>query len=363
MGKDYYQILGVPENASEADIKRAYRELAKKYHPDRNEGDAEAERRFKEVGEAYSVLSDPKKRRQYDTIRRFGGSYDPRMGDQAGAGGVGGFGGRGFDLGDLVGGGIGDIFGQFFGAGRGRKRTAPKTGENITLTIGVDFLTVAEGGKVKIHVPASGVCPTCKGSGGKPGTKYRNCANCGGSGRVTKSQGGFALSQTCPRCLGRGVIPDETCPACYGTGRAQGDTALAVKIPAGISEDQKIRIPGRGEPGMNGGSPGDLYVRVRANPHPRFRREGNDVYTEEEISLVTAILGGEVCTQTIHGEVCAKVPPGTQPGTKLRLKRKGIHAERSGRIGDHYIVLKITIPKRLTKRQRELLKEFAEAGG
>jgi molecular chaperone DnaJ len=362
MAKDYYQILGVPENAGEDDIKRAYRELAKKYHPDRNEGDADAERRFKEVGEAYSVLSDKKKREQYDTIRRFGGSYDPRMG---GGPGAGGFGGRGFNVGDLFGGGgIGDIFEQFFGGGvRGRARSNRRAGEDITLTIGVDFLTVARGGKVKINVPASGVCPVCKGSGGRPGTSYHTCTDCGGTGRVTRSQGGFALSQTCPRCLARGVIPEESCTACYGTGRAQGDTSLSVTVPAGMSEEQKIRIPGRGEAGVNGGPPGDLYVRVRADPHPRFRRAGNDVYTEEKIPLTAAILGGEVCTQTIHGEVCAKVPPGTQPGTKLRLKRKGIHAEKSGRIGDHYIVLVVAIPKKLTKRQRELLKEFAETGG
>jgi molecular chaperone DnaJ len=364
MAKDYYQILGVPENASEADIKRAYRELAKKYHPDRNSGNSDAENRFKEIGEAYSVLSDKQKREQYDTIRRYGGSYDPRTAGQPGGGG---FGGRGFNPGDIFGGGgcgVGDIFEQFFGgAARGRARSTRRAGEDITLTIGVDFLTVARGGKVKLRVPASGVCPVCKGSGGKPGTSYQTCDECGGSGRVTRSQGGFALSQTCTHCLGRGVIPAQTCPACYGTGRAQGDTTIAVTVPSGISEDQKIRIPGRGEPGTNGGAPGDLYVRVRANPHPRFRREGVDVYTEEEIPLTAAILGGEVCTLTIHGEVCAKVPPGTQPGTKLRLKRKGIHAEKSGRIGDHFIVLKVVIPKKLTKKQRELIEEFGKAGG
>jgi molecular chaperone DnaJ len=369
MSKDYYQILGIPEDASTEDVKRAYRELAKKYHPDRNKGDADAERRFKEVGEAYDVLKDPEKRKQYDTIRRYGGNWDPRAGGSGGARGGQGpggftwtrdFGGRG----GFGAGGLGDLLGEMFGFGRspGRNRAQPRSaaGEDLTLTVSVDFELAAKGGKIRVKVPAGGQCPMCKGSGGKPGTDWSDCPQCNGSGRLTSGQGGFGISRTCPRCLGRGVVPAEPCPKCNGTGRAPSDTAVAVKIPAGISEDQKIRLPGRGRPGRNGGPAGDLYIKVRVKPHPRFERRGVDVYTTEEIPLTTAVLGGEVCTATLHGEVCAKVPAGTQPGAKLRLKNKGIHNERSGRRGDHYVRLKVRLPRKLNAEQRKLFGKLAE---
>lgn len=370
MSKDYYQILGVPEDASAEDVKRAYRELAKKYHPDRNKGDAAAEKRFKEVGEAYDVLKDPQKRKQYDTIRRYGGSYDP-----SGGGGPGGgftwtrnFGGgrRGADPRDIFGGGfggLGDIFGDLFGRAGGRtaQRERGAAGQDITLTVAVDFELAAKGGKIKVSVPTNAQCQTCRGSGGAPGSSWADCPDCDGSGKLTDSQGGFGISRTCPRCLGRGVVPERPCPDCHGTGRAPSDTRIAVTIPAGITESQKIRLSGRGEPGGGGAPPGDLFVKVRVKPHPRYTRKGADVHTVEEIPLTTAVLGGEVCTPTIHGEVCVKVPPGSQPGTKLRLKRKGIHVEHSGRTGDHYVELQVKLPDKLTQEQRRKFTTFAKS--
>lgn len=360
MSKDYYKTLGVPENADADAIKSSYRELVKKYHPDRNPGDNKAEDRFKEIGEAYDVLHDPKKRRQYDQLRKYG-AYDPRRQNSGGfGGGAGGFQGN-INMEDLLRGGMGDIFGDLFGGRRGhRRQVRPQTGQDITLTVSVDFLTVALGGKVKISVPGDGRCPVCKGSGGQPGTDFYQCTTCNGSGKVSQQQGGFAISRPCPICLGRGVVPRQPCERCHGTGRTPGDTAIMVNIPAGISEDKRIRIPGRGEAGEGGAPRGDLYVRVVPKSDATFRREGNNVITEEEISLTTAVLGGKLNTQTIHGEVSVTVPPGTQPGAKLRLKRKGIHNKAAGRTGDHQVLLRVTIPRKLTKKQRELFLKLAE---
>jgi len=360
MSKDYYKTLGVPENADGDAIKSSYRELVKKHHPDRNPGNSKAEERFKEIGEAYDVLHDPKKRRQYDQLRKYG-SYDPRRSNNGG--GAGGFQG-GINMEDLLRGGMGDMFGDLFGGrrGRGRQRVRAQAGQDLNLTVSVDFLKMALGGKVKISVPGDGRCRTCKGSGGEPGTDFDQCPVCEGSGTVNQQQGGFAISRPCSRCLGRGVVPRQPCQRCHGTGRAPGDTAIMVNIPAGISEEKRIRIPGRGEAGEAGAPRGDLYVRVVPKASSTFRREGNNVITEEDITLTTAVLGGKLTTPTIHGEVSVTVPAGTQPESKLRLKRKGIHNKATGYTGDHLVILKVSIPRKLTKKQRELFQKLSQLG-
>lgn len=360
---DYYEVLGVPESASPEEIKRAYFRLAKKYHPDRNPNDKAAEARFKQINEAYETLSDPQKRRRYDQLRRL-----RREGVFTGAGGPGGF--RFQDLGDLFGGevtfsdlgGIGDIFRRFFGTGGpGESRARSRRGEDLHIDVEIPFETAAFGGRVTVRVPREENCPRCGGSGAEPGSRSEPCPQCGGRGIVELFQGTFGMSRPCPRCLGRGRIVSRPCRSCGGGGRVRRERTLEVTIPKGLADGARLRLAGQGEPGPAGGPPGDLYVRVRVRPHPRFRRKGLDIYTDLTIDMVDAALGTSVEVPTLEGPVTLKVPPGTQPEALLRLRGRGI-AAGDGRRGDQYVRVHVRVPRRLTERQRALLEQLAASG-
>ncbi len=349
--KDYYTVLGVPEDASQEAIKKAFRGLAKRYHPDRNRGDAEAERRFKEIQEAYDVLGDPAKRKKYDELRRFGS---------------GGF--QGVDLEDLFGGGSpfggfgGSIFDLFERAGAGRRGAArhrPR-GEDLRAEITVPFATAASGGEVSLSLPRTETCTACRGSGAAAGSRVETCPECGGSGTAMRSQGAFSFSRPCPRCLGRGRIIREPCRACRGSGTRTVTRRFAVRIPPGIADGGRIRLKGEGEPGGPGAPPGDLIVTVRVAGHDRFRRRGLDIESDLTLDIASAALGTKAEVETLGGKVELTVPPGVQPGQRLRLRGRGIRDHR-GRRGDHYVRIRVRIPKKLTRRQRELLEEFARA--
>lgn len=357
-GADYYSILGVDENASEEEIKQAYRRLAKRYHPDKNRGDKEAERRFKEINEAYEVLSDKEKRARYDQLRN--GGYQFEGFDFADAFGRSRPGAQQFrfeDLGDL-----GDLFESFFSGSRRAgpgMRTAPERGNDLLYEIEIPFETAAFGGRTSINVLRQEVCSTCRGDGAAPGATKRTCPMCHGSGRVQLGQGGFAFSRACPQCLGRGELVTQMCPTCRGSGRVQKSRTIEVNIPPGLSDGQKIRLAGQGDAGTHGGSSGDLLLEVRVQPHRRFTREGRDVYSEITVDMATAALGGSVETETLHGPVTVRIPPGTQSGTKLRLRGRGVPGP-DGVYGDHYVCVKVETPRNLSPEQRRLLEEFAK---
>lgn len=379
MKESFYQVLGVSENATQEEIKKAYRKLAVKYHPDKNRGDQKAEERFKLVSEAYDVLGDEKKRAQYDQMRKgfFAGAGAGGGRGAAGgwAGGNGGPGGQAFNFEDLGGyEGFGDIFGNLFGgqaaagAGRGRGGRgtaygtgmggAEEVGDDIAAEITVPFELAARGGQYSFSFERTGVCSNCKGSGAQPGTPVQTCGECSGLGRITVGQGGFGIQRVCPRCQGKGQIPQTPCIVCHGAGVAQQNRKLTVKIPPGISDGQTIRLRGEGERGLRGG--GDLLLTIRVAPHPILKRQGDKIVTEKEIDLATAVLGGEVEVPTLDGEARLKIPPGTQPGTVFRLKERGIH-RRNGARGDANVVIKVQIPKAITPEQRELFEKFLKA--
>ncbi len=369
MKENFYKILGVPENATQDEIKKAYRKLALKYHPDRNRNNPDAEEKFKQITEAYEVLSDPKKRAQYDAMLRgaFTGSF-------AGAGTQGGFGGTGatsFSFSDL--GGFADIFENLFGARTGSRRSSPFTGfdfdeeeasrgNDIELDITIPFEVSVRGGKQTITFNKTDRCPNCGGAGAQPGSRVAPCAQCGGRGTILISQGAFGVSRICPGCGGRGSVITNPCVVCRGSGYASRPRTLTVKIPAGVRDGQIIRLAGEGQPGLNGGPSGDLLLRVRVLPHPVFRREGDDLVTEKEIDLATAVLGGQITVPTLDGEVKLKIPAGTQSGTRFRLRGRGVH-RRGGSAGDQYVVVKVVTPKNLTENQKEAFKAFAREMG
>lgn len=352
--RDYYEVLGVQRDASADDIKGAYRKIALKYHPDRNPGDAEAERQFKEAAEAYAVLSDPEKRSRYD---RFG---------HAGVDGAA-MGGGGFTnvqdifsaFGDLFGGGGGGIFEQLFGGGgrRGGKRRGASLRADIELTLE----EVASGTKRSIEVNRPDTCAQCSGSGAKPGTSPKTCATCGGSGQITHNQGFVAFRQACPRCDGAGTWVEEHCTGCKGRGVIARKVPISLTIPAGIEEGHAERIAGQGEPGERGGPPGDLVVVVHVRPHEYFRRDGDDLHAVSRIRFRQAVLGDEVEIPTITGEtVQLKIPPGTQPGEKLRVRNQGLpRIDGYGR-GHLYVEVQIDVPKKVSQEQQELLERFDE---
>lgn len=358
--RDYYEVLGVPKDADEAALKKAYRVLAKKYHPDANPGDKEAEAKFKEASEAYSVLSDPEKRRKYD---QFG--HAAFEGGAGGAGGYGGFDFNGADMGDI----FGDIFGDFFGGGRsayGRSSNGPMRGANLRTGVRITFEEAIFGCEKEIELTLKDECPKCHGTGAKPGTSPVTCPKCNGKGKIVYTQQSFFGQvqnvQTCPDCRGTGKVVKEKCPDCYGTGYISSKKKIQVKIPAGIDNGQSIRIAGKGEPGTNGGERGDLLVEVTVSRSPVFMRQETSIFSTVPISFATAALGGPIKIKTVDGEVEYEVKPGTQTDTKVRLRGKGVPSLRNKNIrGDHYVTLVVTVPEKLTEEQKEALKHFDDA--
>ena len=357
--QDYYELLGVSRSASADEIKKAYRRLAMKYHPDRNPGNKEAEEKFKAIGEAYAVLSDEQKRAAYDRFGKAG--VDPSAAAGQGAGGFGGFGGfGGMNSGDFQS-AFGDIFSDLFGGGRRASQQAREQGirgRDISFSLEVSLEDVAHGRKMKIRVPAWEKCHTCGGSGCKPGTGRKTCHTCGGSGVVRMSNGLFQVQQTCPTCHGTGQVIEEPCADCHGTGYVRTATELEINIPVGINDGQRIRVAGRGEPGENGGAPGDLYVEIRVKDNDLFERDGDDLHMDLPISFVTAALGGEVEVPTLDGETRITIPEGTQGGKTFRMRGRGIKNLRTGDPGDLFLHISIETPVNLTSKQKDLLKQF-----
>ncbi len=350
--RDYYEILGVPKNASEEDIKKAYRKLAMKHHPDRNQGDAAktAEEKFKEAKEAYEMLSDAQKRAAYDQYGHAG--VDPNM-----RGGAGGDFGGGFAE------AFGDIFGDMFGQSRGRGAGGRQVyrGSDLSYAMEITLEEAAKGKDAQIRIPSWDSCGTCHGSGAKPGTQVKTCSTCHGSGSVQMRQGFFSVQQTCPHCHGSGKIIPEPCTTCHGQGRIKRQKTLEVKIPAGIDDGMRIRSAGNGEPGTNGGPAGDLYIEIRLRKHDIFERDGDDLHCSVPISMVTAALGGEIEVPTLAGKAAIDIPEGTQTGKQFRLRGKGIKGVRSSYPGDLYCHITVETPVKLTEHQRKLLRELDES--
>ena len=350
--RDYYSTLGVNRDASDEEIKKAYRKLAMKHHPDRNPDDKASEDKFKDAKEAYEVLSDPKKRVAYDQFGHAG--VDPAAfgAGARGFGGQEGFGG----FADA----FGDIFGEIFGnAGGGRSRGGGVfRGADLRYNLELSLEEVARGTEARIRIPAMEECATCHGSGAKPGTQAKTCPTCNGQGQVRVSQGFFSIQQTCPQCHGSGKIIPQPCETCDGAGRIRKHKTLSVKIPAGVDQDDRIRLSGEGEAGINGGPSGDLYVVVNLKPHAVFQRQNNDLHCDMPIGFATAALGGEIEIPTLDGHAKLKIPPETQTGQVFRLKSKGIKGVRSASHGDLYCHVAIETPIKLTAHQKELLREF-----
>ena len=352
--RDYYEVLGVSRQASDSEIKSAYRKLAKKYHPDINPGDKEAEVKFKEASEAYAVLSDADKKRQYD---QFG-----HAAFEGGAGG-GGFDFSGMDMGDI----FGDIFGDFFGGGRSRAQSnGPMKGQNVRTTVRITFEEAFFGIDKEIDITLKEECSNCHGTGAKPGTSPETCSKCGGKGQVVFTQqslfGVVRNVQSCPDCRGTGKIIKSKCTDCSGTGYVSKRKKISVSIPAGIDNGQCVRIRDKGEPGVNGGSRGDLLVEVLVSRHPLFQRQDRDIYSTAPVTFVQAALGGDVHIKTIDGEVIYNVKPGTQTDTRVRLRNKGVPSLRNKQVrGDHYVTLVVQVPTQLTQEQKDILLQFDKA--
>ena len=357
--RDYYEVLGVDKNADDAALKKAYRALAKKYHPDMNPGDKEAEKKFKEASEAYAVLSDPEKRRQYD---QFGhAAFD---GGAGGAGGFGGFDFNGADFGDI----FGDIFGDLFGGRRGSAgaRSGPMKGANLRTSVRITFEEAVFGTEKEIELTVKEECKTCHGTGAKPGTSPETCPKCGGKGQVVFTQQSFFGTvrnvQACPDCGGTGKIIKEKCTDCHGSGFVPMKKRFAVTIPAGIDNGQCKRLAGQGEPGLNGGPRGDVLVEVIVGQHPIFQRQDTNIYSTVPVSFAVAALGGEVVIDTVDGKVIYDVKAGTQTDTRVRLKGKGVPSLRNKDLrGDHYVTLVVQTPEHLSAEAKELLRKFDEA--
>ncbi|MBL8443002.1 MAG: molecular chaperone DnaJ [Zoogloeaceae bacterium] len=346
--RDYYEVLGVNRDASPEDIKKAYRKLAMKHHPDRNPDNKAAEEKFKELSEAYEMLSDPEKKSAYDRYGHAG--VDPSMG--AGRGGQQGF--------DGFADAFSDIFGDIFGGGQRGGRSNVYRGADLRYNLEISLEEAARGSEKTIRIPTVDECGTCHGTGAKPGTQPQTCPTCNGAGQVRVQQGFFSIQQTCPKCHGTGRIIPDPCTTCRGAGRVKGHKTLEVKIPAGIDEGMRLRHAGHGEPGVNGGPSGDLYVEIHIRQHPVFQREGDDLHCEMPISFTTAALGGEIEIPTLEGMARLKIPAETQSGRAFRLRGKGIRNVRSHAQGDLMCHVVVETPVKLTERQRELLREFEE---
>jgi len=343
--RDYYEVLGVDRNADDAEIKKAYRRLAMKFHPDRNAGDGEAEEKFKEVKEAFEILSDRQKRSAYD---QFG-----HAAVDSSAGGFGGAGSSGF--GDI----FDSVFGDIFGGG-GRGGTRAYRGADLRYDLEMTLEEAVAGTEIKIRVPTLVGCETCDGKGSRSGRAPDTCSTCGGAGQVRMQQGFFSVQQTCPRCRGSGKMVADPCATCSGSGKTRGNKTISVKVPAGVDNGDRIRLSGEGEPGQNGGPPGDLYVNVVVKPHAIFSREESDLRCEVPIDFVTAALGGELDVPTLEGRVVLKIPPETQTGKMFRLRGKGVRSVRGGGVGDLICRVSVETPVNLTKEQKDLLRKFGD---
>jgi molecular chaperone DnaJ len=359
--KDFYQVLGIPDSASQDEIKKAYRKLAKQYHPDANPNNAGAAERFKEISEAHGTLSDPEKRKQYDQMRRYGAFDGAPRRRPAGArqGGMGpeDLGAEHFEFGDL--GGLGDIFSSIFGRGR---RGDAEGGDTLEAVVEVPFRVAMLGGKIPVTLPVTESCPTCKGSGAAPGATLSTCPECNGRGTISFGQGNFAVNRPCPQCRGRGKIPSVKCPTCNGAGEVRTERRINVTVPPGAETGSRIMLRGQGQSSRPGGPPGDLIITFQVQPDRFFRREGLDIVADIPINLAQAVLGSRIRVRTLDGKkVLLRIPPRTQPGRKFRIKGQGI--EKNGRRGDQLVGVHVTLPDKLTPEQQELMKKFAESAG
>jgi molecular chaperone DnaJ len=362
--KDFYQVLGVSDSASQDEIKKAYRRLAKQYHPDANPNNASAAERFKEISEAHSVLSDAEKRKQYDQMRRLG-AFDggpargPRPGGARRGPGPGPeTGPEGFDFGDF--GGLGDIFSSIFG--RGRQGPEEPQAESIETVVEVPFRVAVLGGKVTVTLQVTEPCPTCAGSGGAPGATWTTCPECKGRGTISFGQGGFAVNRPCPQCRGRGRIPSQPCPTCLGAGEVRTERQVNITVPPGTDTGTRVRMRGQGQAGRAGTPAGDLLVTFQVQPDRFFRREGLDIVCEVPLNLAQAALGTRLRVRTVDGKkVVLRIPAGTQPGRRFRIKGQGV--EKNGVKGDQLVQVQVTVPDQLTAEQQEMLKQFAQSAG
>ncbi len=370
--KDYYAVLGVSASASQDEIKKQYRRLAKKHHPDANASDPKAADRFKEISEAYNVLGDAEKRKQYDDMRRMGafagfGGARPgagRAGAPAGGGapGAGGFRFEDFDVGGL--GGLGDLFSSMFGGGRAgtRARTEPERGQSVETTLEVPFRVAALGGKIPVELEVNEECATCRGSGAAPGATMRTCPECSGRGMISFGQGGFAVNRPCPMCLGRGQVPSERCATCSGAGELRTRKKVMINVPPGTDNGTRVRLTGQGGRGGRGGPPGDLIITFQVQPDRFFQRDGDDLIARVPVNIAQATLGSRISVRTIDGKkVAIRIPSGTPSGKRFRVRGQGI--KRDGQRGDMIVEVTITVPEKLTPEQEVAMKEFASAGG
>jgi molecular chaperone DnaJ len=364
--RDYYAVLGVSSSASQDEIKKQYRRLAKKWHPDANRDDPKAAERFKEISEAYNILGDAEKRKQYDDMRRLGaftagrGAGGARPGPGAAAGG--GFRFEDLDLGGL--GGLGDLFSSMFGSGpRGRGRQGgPERGQTLDVSLNIPFRTAALGGKVPVEIEVTEECPVCHGNGAAPGATLKTCPECQGRGTVTFGQGGFAVSRPCPMCLGRGQVPSEKCPECGGAGDKRVKKTVLITVPSGVDTGTRLRLSGQGGRGPHGGPPGDLIITFQVDADRFFQREGSDLIAKVPLNIAQATLGSRVAVRTLDGKkVTIRIPPGTPPNKRFRVRGQGI--ERNGQRGDLIVETEVTVPPTLSDEQERLMKQFAEAGG
>ena len=341
--RDYYDVLNVSKNATKDEIKKSYRRLAMKFHPDRNTNDANAEKKFKEAKEAYEVLSDNSKKETYDRFGHDGLNQ---------TGGRGPSGAEGFS--DI----FGDVFGDIFGGGRGGGRNQVFRGADLRYELKLDLEKAISGDSIKINIPTQITCNECSGSGAKEGSSPVKCGTCDGVGQVRMQQGFFSVQQTCPKCQGNGTVIQDPCLKCHGLGRTAKTKTLSVKVPSGVDNGDRIRLSGEGEAGKNGGPSGDLYVEIRVNPHKIFEREGSNISCEIPISILVAALGGEIKMPTLNGSVSVKIPPGTQSGKIFRLKGKGVTTARDNRVGDLYAAISVETPVNLSSKQKDILKDF-----